>query len=194
MILYMTITLLCIITACWLPRKSCIFVNSDVLGIIYSIRIIITRSSWAQHGGAASLRGGRQVPQSGCGWSRTAFPSFHPNSYSARKIACVRSFITRSDPCGGRARTKRGARWLKPSYVMRPCDFQKVSMLQRFPFLALITIRVIVSIYLDMVFWLPRYRPTLGCKCACSAITSYTNHKKTKHDIISRWEQSLRSY
>ena len=96
------------------------------------------------HGGAASLRGGRQVPQSGSGWSRTAFPSSHPNSYTARKMACVASFTTKSDPCGGLVRSKRGARWLKPSYVMSPCDFQKVSMSEHTLVLASKTIRVLL--------------------------------------------------
>ena len=103
----------------------------------------ITRASRARHGGAASLRGGRQVPQRGCGRSRIAVPPFHPNSYSARKRADVRLFTTRSDPCGGRARTKRGARWLKPSYVMSPCDFQKDSMSEHTFVWASNTIRVV---------------------------------------------------
>ena len=93
--------------------------------------------------GALQAWGSRQVPQRGCGRSRIAVPPFHPNSYTLRKRVSVASFTTRSDPCGGRARTKRGARWLKPSYVMSPCDFQKDSMLLHILDLALKTIRVV---------------------------------------------------
>ena len=106
-----------------------------------------TRSRGEASWGRCKPERGPQVPQRGCRPPRTAIPPFHPNSYSARTRTDIRLFTTKSDPCGGRARTKRGARWLKPSYVMIPCDFQKDSMLPTVRFLTLKTQRVI-SMYI----------------------------------------------
>ena len=117
------------------PAIISIYKNSD--------RCKHTRPSRARHGGAATLGGGRYVPQRGRGLSRTAVSPFHLNSYTLRKRASVRLFPTRSDPCRGLGRTKRGARWLKPSYVMSPCDFQKDSMFRHTLVVASKTIRVI---------------------------------------------------